>query len=78
MNRFIPYEKLPKSKRREADRQKRAGWGVINPITRCPDRTDKYNRSTENRRRKAEAENHEPNSGGDFLCDCSDCSAWIA
>ena len=34
MEKFIPYEKLSKKKRRELDRQKRNDWGEIKPVTR--------------------------------------------
>ena len=34
MEKFIPYEKLSKKKRRELDRQRRNDWGEIKPVTR--------------------------------------------
>ncbi len=34
MERFIPYEKLSKKKKRELDAQKRGSWGAMSPVTR--------------------------------------------
>ena len=34
MEKFIPYEKLSKKKRRALDRQKRGDWGAIKPVSR--------------------------------------------
>ena len=34
MEKFIPYEKLSKKKRREMDRKKRNDWGEVKPVTR--------------------------------------------
>ena len=34
MEKFIPYEKLSKKKRRELDRKKRSDWGEIKPVSR--------------------------------------------
>ena len=34
MEKFIPYEKLSKKKRRELDRRRRNDWGEIKPVTR--------------------------------------------
>ena len=34
MEKFIPYEKLSKKKRRELDRQRRNDWGELKPVTR--------------------------------------------
>ena len=41
---FIPYDKLSKKKRREADRARRGSWGGINPVTRRPDNPKAYKR----------------------------------
>ena len=46
MKAFVPYEKLSKKKKREADLARRGGWGEINPVTRKPERSDAYNRRT--------------------------------
>jgi hypothetical protein len=44
MKAFVPYEKLSKKKRREADRKKRDTWGALNPVTRKPPNPKAYNR----------------------------------
>ena len=67
MRQFIPYEKLPKKKQREIDRQKRGAWGAINPVMQRPERSDAYDRQKENRRWKADARLQERTSGGGFL-----------
>lgn len=43
MAKYVPYAKLSKRKRKEADRQKRAGWD-INPVTRRPKMSKAYDR----------------------------------
>ncbi len=43
MEKFIPYEKLSKKKRRELNAQKRTVW-TINPVTRKPENPKAYNR----------------------------------
>lgn len=44
MERFIPYEKLSKKKKRELDAMKRGSWGGLNPVTRRPENPKAYNR----------------------------------
>ena len=44
MEKFIPYEKLSKKKRRELDRQRRGTWGHCNPVTRRPENPKAYHR----------------------------------
>lgn len=44
MEKFIPYEKLSKEKRRELDRKKRRTWGPMSPVTRKADHSKAYNR----------------------------------
>ncbi len=34
MEKFVPYEKLSKKKRRELDRRRRSDWGEIKPVSR--------------------------------------------
>ena len=34
MERFIPYEKLSKKKKRELDNSRRGTWGELSPVTR--------------------------------------------
>ncbi|MBR0113308.1 MAG: hypothetical protein IJM02_06135 [Clostridia bacterium] len=43
MEKFIPYKKLSKKKKKEVDRQKRTQW-AINPVTRKPANPKAYNR----------------------------------
>lgn len=44
MDKFIPYEKLSKKKRRELDLARRGTWGVMSPVTRKPISSKAYNR----------------------------------
>lgn len=44
MEKFIPYEKLSKKKKRELDAQRRATWGAVSPVTRKPANPKAYNR----------------------------------
>ena len=44
MDRFIPYEKLSKRKRRELDSLKRTTWD-ISPVTRKPENPKAYKRT---------------------------------
>ena len=43
MERFIPYEKLSKKKKRELDAARRNFW-TISPVTRKPENSKAYNR----------------------------------
>ena len=43
MEKFIPYEKLSKKKKRELDAARRTVW-KINPVTRKPENPKAYNR----------------------------------
>ncbi len=43
MEKFIPYEKLSKKKKRELDAMRRTVW-EINPVTRKPANPKAYNR----------------------------------
>ncbi len=43
MDKFVPYEKLSKKKKRELDLKKRKTWPV-NPVTRKPQNPKAYNR----------------------------------
>ena len=39
---FVPYDKMSKRARKEADKQKRGDWGAVNPVTRTiPDKRNK-------------------------------------
>ena len=44
MEKFIPYEKLSKKKRREVSSARRGSWGSLNPVTRKPENPKTYNR----------------------------------
>ena len=44
MEKFIPYEKLSKKKKRELDAKRRGSWGGICPVTRKPADPKAYNR----------------------------------
>ncbi len=44
MEKFIPYEKLSKRKRRELDASRRSTWNGLNPVTRRPENSKAYNR----------------------------------
>lgn len=54
MTKFISYEKLPKRKQREIDREKRGNWGAISPVTRRSEKSTAYSRVKEKRRWKTE------------------------
>ena len=47
---FVPYEKLSKKKRREMDATRRGSWGALNPVTRVPENPRAYNRKKAQRR----------------------------
>ena len=44
MEKFIPYAKLSKKKKRELDEKRRGTWGGLNPVTRRPAPSKAYNR----------------------------------
>ena len=44
MEKYIPYGKLSKKKRRELDAKRRGSWGGLNPVTRKPANSKAYNR----------------------------------
>ena len=46
MEKFVPYEKLSKKKRRELNAMKRGSWNGLNPVTRKPENPKAYNRRT--------------------------------
>ena len=49
MDKFIPYEKLSKKKKRELDLKKRKTWAV-SPVTRRPENPRAYNRKKARKR----------------------------
>ena len=44
MDKFVPFEKLPKKKQWELNASKRGSWGGLNPVTRKPENSKAYNR----------------------------------
>lgn len=44
MEKFIPYEKLSKKAKREADAARRGSWNGLNPVTRKSPNPKAYNR----------------------------------
>ena len=48
MKKFVPYEKLSKSKKRKLDRKKRVTWGNVNPVTRKAESKKLYKRKSRN------------------------------
>ena len=44
MDKFIPYEKLSKKKKRELDAARRGSWGGLSPVTRRPEDPKAYKR----------------------------------
>ncbi len=49
MKKFVSYEKLSKKNRRAYDKQQRADWNGINPVTRQTENRKKYNRKRSRR-----------------------------
>ena len=45
MEKFIPYDKLSKKKKRELNGLRRGSWGGLSPVTRRPDNPKAYRRS---------------------------------
>ena len=44
MEKFVPYEKLSKKKKRELNAKRRKTWGTMSPVTRKPQNPKAYNR----------------------------------
>ncbi len=44
MEKYVPYGKLSKKKRRELDAKRRGSWGGLCPVTRKPPNPKAYNR----------------------------------
>ena len=42
MEKFIPYEKLSKKKKRKINQARRQTWGGLNPVTRKPENSKAY------------------------------------
>lgn len=45
MEKFIPYEKSSKRRKKELNTIRRKTWGALNPVTRRPANPRAYNRS---------------------------------
>ncbi len=54
MEKFIPYEKLSKKKKRELDRKRRRTWGSLSPVTRKPPDPKAYDRRKARKRYQEE------------------------
>jgi hypothetical protein len=52
---FVPYEKLSKKAKREADKARRTTWGELNPTTRKPENSRAYDRNADKRNWKRDA-----------------------
>lgn len=50
MEKYIPYEKLSKKKRRELDTRRRGSWNGFSPVTRRPENPKAYNRQKARKR----------------------------
>ena len=61
MERFIPYEKLSKKKKRALDAARRGGWGGLSPVTRRPEDPKAY------KRKKTRIDFEEDDPGDSFL-----------
>ncbi|MEI6579995.1 MAG: hypothetical protein WCN92_11130 [Eubacteriales bacterium] len=60
MEKFTPYAKLPKRKKREIDIRKRGTWGRLNPVTRKPPNPKVYSRKKTQERNQEEDFNSAP------------------
>ena len=50
MEKYIPYEKLSKKKRRELNARQRGSWNGLSPVTRRPENPKAYNRQKARKR----------------------------
>ena len=44
MDRYVPYEKLSKKKKKELDSKRRGSWNGVKPVTRREESKKAYNR----------------------------------
>ena len=56
MEKFIPFDKLSKKRKRELNAKRRKGWNGLNPVTRRPENPKAYVR------RKVQKRNYDPDS----------------
>lgn len=61
MKAFVPYEKMSKKQKREIDREKRATWNEVIPVTRKIESAKIYNRKKHQRIERN-------SSAGVFVC----------
>ncbi len=50
MEKYVPYEKLSKKKKKELNAKRRKTWGAISPVTRKPQNPKAYNRKKTRKR----------------------------
>jgi hypothetical protein len=50
MEKYTPYEKLSKKKKRELNARRRGSWGGLKPITRRPENPKAYDRKKARKR----------------------------
>ena len=67
MEKFVPYEKLSKKKKKELNAKRRQTWG-INPVTRRPENPKAYNRK---KARKRDLEDF-PDALSSLFCYCTE------
>lgn len=53
MNKFVPFEKLSKAKKKEFNNRRRSTWGELNPVTRKPQNPKAYTRKKSRDRSEA-------------------------
>ena len=56
MEKFIPFDKLSKKRKRELNAKRRKGWNGLNPVTRRTENPKAYVR------RKVQKRNYDPDS----------------
>ena len=54
MSNEVPYDKLPKKKKREINARYRGSWNGVNPITRKPKNSKAYDRNKEKSNRRTD------------------------
>ena len=69
MEKYIPYDKLSKKKRRELDRKQRNDWGAVRPVSRKIESGKIY------KRKKAKPE-EDLDASPFFVFDCICGSGW--
>ena len=62
MDKFTPYGKLSKKKKKALNALRRKTWGALSPVTRKPENSRAYNRA------KARKWDHEDSGSVPFAC----------